>query len=387
MQFRLGELFCGPGGLAYGAGLANDEYIKNANGEVFSIVHTWSVDRDPMAIKTYNSSVVKKFGGKGLCLDARDFVQGLTSEQKKIDALAFGFPCNDFSLVGEQKGLDGDFGQLYKTGIAVINQCNPLWFVAENVSGLNSANKGRALGNILKEMQEAGKGYVLTPHLYKFEEYSVPQYRHRFIIVGIRKDLGITFKVPSPTTKNKPISVGEALSNIPLDAPNNENKKVSAIIVNRLLLTPPWHNAWFLDELESMDYAERRNILKKLPWYEISLGKLTDQELLTMLQKCKLHCKKARMSHIYKRLDKNRPSYTVTGSGGGGTHLYHWEEPRALTNRERARIQTFPDDFKFEGSVEQVRKQIGMAVPPVVAKIIFTSLLKVFAGIEYPCEG
>ena len=83
-------------------------------------------------------------------------------------------------------------------------------------------------------------------------------------------------------------------------------------------------------------------------------------------------------------LDPNKPSYTVTGSGGGGTHVYHWKENRALTNRERARLQTFPDNFIFEGSKESVRKQIGMAVPVKGAKIIFDSILKTFAGIYYP---
>ena len=78
------------------------------------------------------------------------------------------------------------------------------------------------------------------------------------------------------------------------------------------------------------------------------------------------------------------PAYTVTGSGGGGTHIYHWKEPRALTNRERARLQTFPDTYKFIGSKESVRKQIGMAVPCRGAKIIFEAILKSFAGIEYP---
>ncbi len=70
----------------------------------------------------------------------------------------------------------------------------------------------------------------------------------------------------------------------------------------------------------------------------------------------------------------------MTGSGGGGTHMYHWEEPRALTNRERARLQTFPDDFVFLGSKESVRKQIGMAVPPKGISIIFKSLLEAFAA-------
>ena len=89
------------------------------------------------------------------------------------------------------------------------------------------------------------------------------------------------------------------------------------------------------------------------------------------------------MSMIYKRLDPEKPSYTITGSGGGGTHVYHWKENRALTNRERARLQTFPDNFIFEGSKESVRKQIGMAVPVKGAKIIFDSILKTFAGIDY----
>lgn len=91
-----------------------------------------------------------------------------------------------------------------------------------------------------------------------------------------------------------------------------------------------------------------------------------------------------KISQIYKRLDPDKPSYTITGSGGGGTHVYHWSENRALTNRERARLQTFPDDFVFEGSKESVRKQIGMAVPAQGAKIIFEAVLKTFAGIDYP---
>lgn len=97
----------------------------------------------------------------------------------------------------------------------------------------------------------------------------------------------------------------------------------------------------------------------------------------------RLKVKGAKLSSIYKRLDPERPAYTVTGSGGGGTHMYHWEEPRALTNRERARLQTFGDGFEFVGSKESVRKQIGMAVPVKGAKLIFEAILKTFAGIEY----
>lgn len=91
---------------------------------------------------------------------------------------------------------------------------------------------------------------------------------------------------------------------------------------------------------------------------------------------------KALISQIYRRLVPDEPSYTVTGSGGGGTHLYHWEENRALTNRERARLQTFPDDYIFEGGKESVRRQIGMAVPPQGAKIVFEAILRTIANNE-----
>ncbi len=100
-------------------------------------------------------------------------------------------------------------------------------------------------------------------------------------------------------------------------------------------------------------------------------------------KKFQLNVKGAKISQIYKRLDPNKPSYTVTGSGGGGTHVYHWKENRALTNRERARLQTFPDNFIFKGNKESQRKQIGMAVPVEGIRIIFESILKCFAKIDY----
>jgi DNA (cytosine-5)-methyltransferase 1 len=97
----------------------------------------------------------------------------------------------------------------------------------------------------------------------------------------------------------------------------------------------------------------------------------------------KLNVPRTQLSHIYKKLDPEKPSYTVTGSGGGGTHMYHWAENRALTNRERARLQTFPDWFRFSGSKESVRKQIGMAIPVNASKLIVEAILKTMAGVDY----
>ena len=309
------------------------------------------------------------------------------STYPRITALAFGFPCNDFSSVGERKGLQGSYGKLYEAGIIAIKRNNPYWFIAENVSGIHSANSGIAFKKILRELECAGiHGYRLTINLYKFEEYGVPQYRHRYIIVGIRKDQNLEFKVPAPTHghNNKPfINVEQAFSEISETAKNTEHTVHDSSVVMRLKFTPPWHNAWYLDELIKMATIDRMKVIRRLPWYNEELSHMNEDAILKELDKVRLKCTRARMSHIYRRLDATKPSYTITGSGGGGTHVYHWNEHRALTNRERAKIQSFPDWFTFAGSKEQARKQIGMAVPPEGAKVIFKAILKTFAGVSY----
>lgn len=385
MNFKLGELFCGPGGMALGAKLAEPQV--SATGKEFSISHVWGVDRDPNAIKTYNANDL----GEGIQCDAVAFAEArsgcdhkVISDFKPIAALAFGFPCNDFSMVGKRKGTNGDFGLLYKAGIAAIEHTDPKWFIAENVSGIHSANAGDAFRQILSELKTAGKGYDLTVNLYKFEDYGVPQYRHRYIIVGIRKDQNVTFKVPAPTHLNRHVSVKTALTRpCKADVSGREYTRQSERIVERLRFTPPWENAWFLDKLhDEMTPLERGKVIDALPW-NAELEGVSDYMLKKRIDDCRLLCTKARMSHIYRRLHPDKPSYTITGSGGGGTHVYHWHEHRALTNRERARLQGFPDNFEFKGQKEQVRKQIGMAVPPEGAKIIFEAILKTFAELKY----
>ena len=342
MRYKLGELFCGPGGIAWGALNAD---IGNPD---FSIVHQWANDYDASTCDTYRHNI---------CPDApqtvchEDIRKLDMSRLPAIDALAFGFPCNDYSVVGEQKGMDGVYGPLYSYGVSALRRFEPQWFLAENVGGLRNANEGKAFTKILTELRQTG--YTITPHLYKFEEYGIPQARHRLIIVGIRNDLNAAFRVPSAEPYREiDNSCRTAIEQpaIPEDAPNNERTRQSDIVVRRLQHILPRQNAFTAD----------------LP------------------KELQLNIKGARISQIYKRLDPDKPSYTVTGSGGGGTHIYHWEEPRALTNRERARLQTFPDDYVFWGSKESVRRQIGMAVPCKGAQIIFEAILKSFAGIEYP---
>lgn len=339
--FRLGELFCGPGGLAYGATNAK---IERKN---YGITHAWANDYDSDTCNTYRHNICPNEPDSVICGDVRKIdLENLPP----IDALAFGFPCNDFSVVGEQKGFDGKFGPLYSYGVRVLKSHQPDWFLAENVGGLRSANEGNAFQVILNDMRKAG--YRVYPNLYKFEEYGVPQARHRVIIVGIREDLPYEFKIPSTAPYAEiDVSCKTAIEKppIPEDAYNNEMTKQSDAVVERLKHIKPGQNAFTADLPEHLQ----------------------------------LNVRGARISQIYKRLDPEKPAYTVTGSGGGGTHIYHWSENRALTNRERARLQTFPDHYHFQGSKESVRKQIGMAVPCEGARVIFEAILKTFAGIPY----
>ena len=346
-NFKLGELFCGPGGIALGSKLAGAE-----NSSVqYLISHAWATDYDKDTCETFANNICNGNKASVVCEDIRKLNLDKLNKISEVDALAFGFPCNDFSIVGEQKGIDGVYGPLYTYCIKALQYFNPMWFLAENVGGLRNSNDGKTFEKVLSAMYESG--YSVYPHLYSFDKYGVPQSRQRIIIIGIRKDIDTVFKVPSPVPYAAyNVSSRNALENppIPKDATNNDLTGQSAQVVERLKWIKPGENAFTANLPENL----------------------------------KLNVKGAKISQIYKRLNPDKPAYTVTGSGGGGTHMYHWDEPRALTNRERARLQTFPDNYIFHGSKESVRKQIGMAVPCMGIKVIFEALLKSFAGIDYP---
>lgn len=338
--FRLGELFSGPGGIGLAA--------KLTSRPGFDIDHQWATDYDADTCRTYSRNICgNPAAGSVINHDIRTLDYSRLEDIGAIDGLAFGFPCNDFSQVGERKGFDGKFGPLYRYGIRALKRFKPDWFLAENVGGIR-ANGGSALKQIFAEMIEAG--YRIYPHYYRFEQYGVPQARHRMIVVGIKEELDVEFRVPSPEPFiYDDVSARTALADIPRWAKNQEPTIHSQRVVDRLEYIPAGGNAWHSNIPEPLKIKTNTTL-----------------------------------SSIYRRLHPDKPSYTVTGSGGGGTHIYHWSQSRALTNRERARLQTFPDDFEFFGSKDSVRKQIGMAVPVDGAKVIFNALLDSFAHDEYP---
>ncbi len=332
--FKIGELFSGPGGMALGA--------EKAQYKSYKMSHIWACDYHKDSCETFRKNI-KIENSKVRCADISTLE---FDDFNPIDGLFFGFPCNDFSVVGEQKGIQGKYGSLYMHSVRALEHFQPQFFIAENVGGLLSADNKDTFERICCAIQECG--YNIHTNLYKFEYYGVPQRRHRIIIVGFRDDIKIDFKHPQPN-ETKIITCKEALESPPLqpNALNHDFTTQSKQVIERLKHIKPGQNAFNA----------------------------------TLPEKLKLNLKsKAAISQIYKRLDPSKPAYTVTGSGGGGTHVYHWQEPRALTNRERARLQTFPDNFEFIGGKESVRRQIGMAVPPkgveVICRAILTALQK-----------
>lgn len=222
MIFRFGELFCGPGGLGLAA---KNTKIETSDSE-YRIVHSWATDYDKDSCSTYIKNICPESSDTVICKDIRKLDFAKLKNISEIDGLAFGFPCNDFSVVGEQKGMNGVYGPLYTYGVKALKYFSPKWFLAENVGGLRNANEGGAFSKILNDLFDAG--YSIYPHLYKFNQYGVPQKRQRIIIIGIRNDIDVIFKVPSPEPfKNIDTSAKNALENPPITntLKNNELTK------------------------------------------------------------------------------------------------------------------------------------------------------------------
>ena len=266
----------------------------------------------------------------------------------KTDIILGGFPCQDFSMIWKRPGIYGTRGNLYTYFLEAVNLLKPKIFVVENVVGILSANKGAAIATIIRDFELIEPGYLIIPKLYRFVEFGVPQLRERVVLVGIRVDTGFNFVHPISTHgvgKKKIVSSGDALKGLDRSFPNQEFMNIADKTRRMLKMIPPGGN------------------FKDVP---------RDSDLYV----------KGMISHVYRRLNPDEPSMTIIAGGGGGTWGYHYPEPRALTNRERARIQSFPDDFVFEGSFTEIRRQIGNAVPPVGIIPLVNQVSRLFSS-EY----
>jgi DNA (cytosine-5)-methyltransferase 1 len=314
------SLFSGCGGMDLGFQQAGYELI-------------WANDFDKSACETYAMNI-------GEHIRYGDITELDLKKIPDCDVMIGGFPCQDFSMIWKRGGLETNRGNLYKYFVEAVRIKKPKIFVAENVKGLLTANKGMAVKTITEDF--AALGYKVDVDLYNFADYGVPQLRQRIFIVGVRKDLDWNFKKPLPTHSAKNhVSSGKALVGVKKVKFNNEHQNIAVKTIKMLKLIPEGGN--FTD------------IPKGHPLYV-----------------------KGMISHVYRRLHRKKPSTTIIAGGGGGTWGYHFSEPRPLTNRERARLFCYPDDFIFSGTISQVRKQIGNSVPPLAARHLGLSLIGAF---------
>ncbi len=322
MSFKIFSTFTGAGGLDIG--FHGDFNFLDKHYPKLNFKTVKALELNSFACETLKSDN-KYFDKTDVLNEDITKVDPNTFKDENYDVLLGGFPCVTFSIVGKRVGLKDDInGKLYESFVKFVEALQPKIFLAENVKGILSANKGEAIKIITKRFEETG--YKLKIQLINFADYGVPQLRQRVLFIGVRNDIDDEFNIPEPTHKDQHVTTQEAFKNIDKNCVNNNFMKQLATTTAKLEAIPEGGN------------------FKDLP-----------PELAV----------KAMMSNIYRKLERNKPAYTVLASGGGGTWSYHYEEPRALTNRERARLQTFPDDLIFKGSNTEVRRQIGNAVPAV----------------------
>jgi DNA (cytosine-5)-methyltransferase 1 len=326
------SLFSGCGGLDWGFHKAGYKTV-------------WANDIDEWAVQTFTENF-----GKDII--TKKNIEDINSKKDKTipgcDLIIGGFPCQDFSVVWKQPGLDGDRGNLYKHYLRFIEAKRPKAFVAENVKGLLTANKGNAIKEILKGFSNAGDGYMIKIQIYNFADYGVPQFRERVLFVGIRLDTGFNFAHPAPPygpgRKYPYKTAGKALKGV---------EKVKDF------------------DREEIKIAEKtRKLLERIP----QGGNFKD------IPADDPDYVKGMISHVYRRIKLDEPAKTIIAAGGGGTWGYHYPEARPLCNRERARLQSFPDCFEFKGTVTEIRRQIGNAVPPDGVILLAKTLKPLFEG-------
>ncbi|ELB1139678.1 TPA: DNA cytosine methyltransferase [Vibrio parahaemolyticus] len=288
------SLFSGAGGLDLG--------LKQAGLDII-----WANDLYKDAVDTYK----KNIGDHVVLGDISEIESDLIPE---CDVVVGGFPCQGFSVANMNRKADDPRNKLYLEMVRVIKDKMPKFFIAENVKGILSLDKGKVIEKIKEDFESLG--YDVQYHLFNCADYGVPQTRMRVIIFGQRRDLDLKIDFPPKPTHSKKdnsllpwVSVGEALAKYPEpDEPNDLHNHVCS------------------------EYKLRFN------------------------------------GHLgHRTIDPNKPSPTITGRGdekGGVVVLHHPNNHRRMTVRETATVQSFPDDFFFVGTKTSGYRQIANAVPP-----------------------
>lgn len=417
MAKKMISLFTGAGGLDWGFHQKDNYELVISNEILEPHLKTYT---DHYKIPLVKLKDYEDDEGVGICGDVHNL-----SIPYNTDIIVGGPPCQDFSVLrGDNKraGFTVQRGQLYEQYLRILKDSEPSIFVFENVVGMVSANKGAAYETIQEDFKKEGYELIFN-QILNISEIGAPQSRKRLIIIGLKKDLNFD-RTEVNNIINKYLT-NELLAKYPLTPLETFEGKILTDLDDEYIdvmedfdgcmdgIDNEYAHKW-ADEYENLSFdiikdymfynnisdynpkefkkamLEHVKILKILGFYG---KKLDDQQYLDdsnnlgrknrnviermhhippfynfkAVENTKWKVK-GLMSNIYRRLHPLIPSPTIIAYGGGGTGGYHYKYNRqGLTNRERARLQTFPDDYLFNGKTTEVRAQIGEAVPPIAS--------------------
>ncbi len=323
------ELFAGAGGLAIGMEKAGLKCVA------LNEIDKWACNT--LRKNRPNWNVLEG--------DIKDFV--FTDYKNKVDVVTGGFPCQAFSYAGKKLGLNDARGTLFYEFARAVQEVSPAICIGENVRGLLSHENGKTLQGMISILDEIG--YNIVPfQVLKAINYKVPQKRERLILVGVRKDIDVNYEYPKPY--NKIYNLADALKKGELFSSNVPTSKGA---------TYPKYKKEVLDLVPPKGY-----------WRNLPIELQKDY----MGGSFYLGGGKTGMA---RRIGWDEPCLTLTCSPAQKqTERCHPEETRPFTVREYARIQTFPDEWEFVGSIAQQYKQIGNAVPVNLGRELGYSIVK-----------
>ena len=323
------ELFAGAGGLAIGMEKAGLKCVA------LNEIDKWACET--LRTNRPNWNVLEG--------DIKQF--NFSEYHNKVDVVTGGFPCQAFSYAGKKLGLADARGTLFYEFARAVKEVNPPICIGENVRGLLNHDNGKTLQGMISILDEIGYN-VVPVQVLKAINFNVPQKRERLILVGIRKDIDLKYEYPKPYKKI--YNLKDALKKGDLfdcDVPNSGGSKYPKSKVDVLNLVPQkgyWRDLPIEIQKEFMGGS-----------FYLGGGK----------------------TGIARRIGWDEPCLTLTCSPAQKqTERCHPEETRPFTVREYARIQTFPDEWKFSGSIAQQYKQIGNAVPVNLGKEVGYSIIK-----------
>ena len=333
------DLFCGCGGLSHG-------FIE-AGYEVVAGIDHWQDALDTFAFNHTQSKAIK---ADLFNVSPKEIAKQLKTTN--IDVIIGGPPCQGFSIAGKRL-IDDERNQLYKSFVEFVSYFKPKAFIMENVPNIISMGKGAVKDEIIEDFTKLG--YTVTYKILLASEYGVPQNRRRAFFVGLKN--GQTFDFPLPTNQHL-VTCEQAISDLPDETiDDGENYPVEAQSDYQRLMRM---NSTVLNNHQATIHTPKTvEIIAQVP----DGGNYKDLPE---------HLRETRKVNIaWTRFNSQKPSFTIDT---GHRHHFHYRFNRVPTVRESARLQSFPDSFIFLKGKTSQYKQVGNAVPPLLAQVLAEKL-------------